>query len=82
MQQRLTRAKKKFALAGIPYKVPDNDDLSERLSSVLRVIYLVFNEGYSASRGDDLIRQELSDEAIRLARMTKNSNEKPDSKVR
>lgn len=69
MQQRLTRAKKKIALAGIPFGIPDLDILPERISSVLRVIYLIFNEGYSASSGNTLTRTELSDEAIRLARI-------------
>jgi len=69
MQQRLTRAKKKIALAGIPYEIPDSDVLSERISSVLNVIYLIFNEGYSATAGANLTRTDLSDEAIRLARI-------------
>ncbi len=69
MQQRLTRAKKKIALAGIPFEIPDRDVLPERISSVLHVIYLIFNEGYSASSGDTLTRVELSDEAVRLARI-------------
>ncbi len=68
MAQRLVRAKRKIALAGIPYSVPDADVLPQRLSAVLQVIYLIFNEGYSASSGDDLTRPNLSDEAIRLAR--------------
>ena len=71
MQQRLTRAKKKISAAGIPYEVPDSDILPERLTAVLRVIYLVFNEGYSATKGDSLTRSELSDEAIRLARIVR-----------
>ena len=69
MQQRLTRAKKKIAAARIPYEIPDEDVLPDRISSVLTVIYLIFNEGYSASSGDDLTRIDLSDEAIRLARI-------------
>ncbi len=69
MQQRLTRAKKKIALAGIPYKIPEKEDLEDRISGVLRTIYLVFNEGYSASSGDNLTRTDLSEEAIRLARI-------------
>lgn len=69
MQQRLTRAKKKIAKAAIPYRLPDAADLSDRLSSVLRVIYLIFNEGYSAGRGEELINVSLSNEAIRLARI-------------
>ena len=69
MQQRLTRAKKKIALAGIPFGIPDHDVLPERISSVLRVVYLIFNEGYSATSGDNLTRADLSDEAVRLARI-------------
>ncbi|MCL4167194.1 UNVERIFIED_CONTAM: hypothetical protein GTU68_009206 [Idotea baltica] len=69
MQQRLTRAKKKIAFAGIPFGIPDRDVLPERISSVLRIVYLIFNEGYSASSGDTLTRVELSDEAVRLARI-------------
>jgi RNA polymerase sigma-70 factor (ECF subfamily) len=68
MAQRLVRAKRKIRDAGIPYRVPPMELLPERLSGVLRVLYLVFNEGYAASSGDTLIRQELSGEAIRLAR--------------
>ncbi len=67
MAQRIVRAKTKIRAARIPYQVPDASELPERLGSVLRVIYLVFNEGYSASSGELLTRSELSDEAIRLA---------------
>jgi len=67
--QRIVRAKAKIRDAGIPYQVPELGELPERLESVLRVIYLVFNEGYSASSGESLLQQELSDEAIRLARL-------------
>ncbi|AYN09613.1 RNA polymerase sigma factor [Pseudomonas putida] len=67
--QRIVRAKAKIRDAGIPYQVPELNELPERLESVLRVIYLVFNEGYSASSGETLLQQELSDEAIRLARL-------------
>lgn len=67
--QRIVRAKAKIRDARIPYQVPAPDQLSERLDSVLRVIYLVFNEGYSASSGDALTRHDLSNEAIRLARL-------------
>ncbi len=63
------RAKTKIRDAKIPYQVPSPDELPERLDSVLRVIYLVFNEGYSASSGDSLTRHDLSGEAIRLARL-------------
>ena len=69
LAQRLVRAKKKIRDAGIPYRVPPDDVLPERLDSVLRVLYLVFNEGYSASSGDALIRRDLCAEAIRLGRV-------------
>jgi len=71
MQQRLTRAKKKIALAGIPYKIPDSTDLPERISSMLRVIYLIFNEGYHPTTSDKLTKPDLSEEAIRLARIVR-----------
>ncbi|OPA85441.1 RNA polymerase subunit sigma-24 [Pseudomonas fluorescens] len=67
--QRIVRAKGKIREAKIPYQVPSLVELPERLDSVLRVIYLVFNEGYSASTGADLTREELTGEAIRLARL-------------
>ncbi|MGE8113996.1 RNA polymerase sigma factor [Pseudomonas sp. NPDC086566] len=67
--QRIVRAKAKIRDAGIPYQVPELHELPERLESVLRVIYLVFNEGYSASSGEAVLQQELSDEAIRLGRL-------------
>ncbi len=67
--QRLVRAKKKIREAGIPYRVPPHDLLEERLTGVLAVLYLVFNEGYSATSGDDLVRVDLCDEAIWLTRM-------------
>jgi RNA polymerase sigma-70 factor (ECF subfamily) len=66
--QRIVRAKAKIRDAQIPYQVPEAAELPERLASVLRVIYLVFNEGYSASAGDSLTRTDLSAEAIRLGR--------------
>jgi RNA polymerase sigma-70 factor (ECF subfamily) len=69
LAQRIVRAKTKIRDAKIPYAVPAPDELPERLDSVLRVIYLVFNEGYSASSGDTLTRHDLSGEAIRLARL-------------
>ncbi|HEX4627482.1 MAG TPA: RNA polymerase sigma factor [Gemmatimonadales bacterium] len=67
--QRIVRAKAKIKAAGIPYQVPARADLPERLDTVLHVVYLVFNEGYSASSGGALIRADLSAEAIRLARL-------------
>ncbi|OPB23035.1 RNA polymerase sigma factor [Pseudomonas fluorescens] len=67
--QRIVRAKGKIREAKIPYQVPSRAELPERLDSVLRVIYLVFNEGYSASAGADLTREELTLEAIRLGRL-------------
>ena len=67
--QRIVRGKAKIRDAKIPYQIPSLDDLPERLDSVLAVIYLVFNEGYSASSGASLTRSDLSDEAIRLGRL-------------
>ena len=67
--QRIVRAKAKIRDACIPYQVPELHELPERLESVLRVIYLVFNEGYSASSGEEVLQQALSDEAIRLGRL-------------
>lgn len=72
MQRRLSRAKRKISAAGIPYKVPDAEDLPERLSAVLNVLYLIFNEGYTASGGEKLIRTDLVDEATRLTRIIGN----------
>ncbi|HET7573490.1 MAG TPA: RNA polymerase sigma factor [Solirubrobacterales bacterium] len=69
LAQRIVRAKAKIRDARIPYRVPPPDELPERLDPVLRVIYLVFNEGYSASSGEALTRPDLSGEAIRLARL-------------
>jgi len=69
MAQRLVRAKGKIREARIPYRVPDAEDLPERLDAVLAVVYLVFNEGYAASSGAELIRRDLCAEAIRLARL-------------
>jgi RNA polymerase sigma-70 factor, ECF subfamily len=69
LAQRLARAKNKIRLARIPYQVPSLNVLSERLASVRAVIYLIFNEGYSATSGDSLIRKDLCFEAIRLARL-------------
>jgi RNA polymerase sigma-70 factor (ECF subfamily) len=69
MAKRLVRAQKKIRDAGIPYRVPPLHLLPERLDGVLGVLYLIFNEGYAASQGEGLIRQELCNEAIRLARV-------------
>ena len=69
MAKRLTRAKAKIASAGIPYRVPPAALLPERLASVLAVLYLMFNEGYAASSGDDLVRADLCAEAIRLTEL-------------
>src|SRR5207344_2709065 len=69
LAQRIVRAKSKIRDARIPYQVPTPADLPERLDSVLRVVYLVFNEGYSASSGGSLTRVDLSREAIRLGRL-------------
>ncbi len=69
LAQRIVRAKAKIRDARIPYEVPAQTDLPDRLDSVLRVIYLVFNEGYSASSGSALIRHDLAEEAIRLGRL-------------
>jgi RNA polymerase sigma-70 factor, ECF subfamily len=69
MAQRLVRAKHKIRDAGIPYRVPEASELPSRLPPVLTVVYLIFNEGYAASEGDDLARSELCEEALRLARL-------------
>jgi len=69
MAQRLVRAKGKILRAHIPYEVPGGDRLTERLDGVLRVVYLVFNEGYAATSGDALVRRELCTEGIRLGRL-------------
>jgi RNA polymerase sigma-70 factor, ECF subfamily len=69
MGKRIVRAKRKIADAHIPYRVPADEELPERLRGVLRVVYLIFNEGYAATGGDRLVRGELCDEAIRLGEL-------------
>jgi RNA polymerase sigma-70 factor (ECF subfamily) len=67
--QRIVRAKRTLSAARVPFEVPEHDELADRLASVLEVIYLIFNEGYAATAGDDWIRTELIEEALRLGRI-------------
>jgi RNA polymerase sigma factor (sigma-70 family) len=70
MAQRISRAKQRIRTSGVPFAMPTGDERAQRVRSVLHVLYLVFNEGYTSSGGGELLRTELSGEAIRLARMT------------
>jgi RNA polymerase sigma-70 factor (ECF subfamily) len=81
LAQRIVRAKAKIKSAGIPYKIPSRDELPERLDTVLQVVYLVFNEGYSASSGSQLTRADLSGEAIRLGRLLLELMTNPDPEI-
>src|SRR6516162_5781749 len=67
--QRIIRAKRSLSESGLAYETPHSEELSQRLASVLEVIYLIFNEGYTAARGDDWLRPQLCDEALRLGRV-------------
>src|SRR6202049_1092695 len=67
--QRIVRAKRTLSESGLAYETPRGEELSERLSSVLEVVYLIFNEGYAAARGQDWLRPQLCDEALRMGRV-------------
>jgi RNA polymerase sigma-70 factor (ECF subfamily) len=69
LQQRLVRAKRKIAMAAIPFRLPPDDQLPDRVGAVCAIVYLIFNEGYDATRGDRLLRIDLAAEAIRLGRL-------------
>ena len=73
MAQRLVRAKKKIATAGIPFAIPADPELLDRLAVVHRVLYLIFNEGYQSSEGDTVVRADLTGEAVRLTRLLAGS---------
>lgn len=79
LAQRLVRAKGKIRDAGIPYRIPGDEEWPRRLSSVLKVVYLIFNEGYAATAGPRLIREELCDEAIRLGRLLVELSSEPEA---
>ena len=71
MAQRISRAKRTIKESGVPFQMPEDADMATRIPTVLRVLYLIYNEGYAASAGTDVHRVDLSDEAIRLTRMTR-----------
>src|SRR5499427_595920 len=81
MAQRLVRAKRKIRDAGIPYVVPGTEDMAARLDAVLTVVYLIFNEGYTATRSATLVRADLCKEAIRLGRLIRSLISPPQAEV-